>query len=386
MTKELDSLAQYCSVRQLEIFDAIKATGSQRKAAKALGASRGAIYDAIRRVKAKAARQEPDLHDYANGPVPDGFGITGVSQYDPVTRKWIKSSRDEKQQALAMRAAFNTMCEGMPQAIPSSFTGCMAENLCNVYTITDAHVGALAWGQETLSGDWDLKIAERVLTGCFSEMIKASPKSETAVIAQLGDYLHYDSAVNGPVTPMHGNILDADGRMPRMVDIAIRILLTMIRDALAHHYKVVVLIGEGNHDPAGSVWLRAMLKYMFAHEPRIEIIQSELPYYVYEFGEAFVGWHHGHLKKPEELPLLFAAQFPKLWGNTTKRYVHSGHKHHFITKEMSGMTVVQHPTLASRDAYAARGGWIAERQATSMTYSNKYGLVATNTVTPEMLS
>ena len=34
---------------------------------------------------------------------------------------------------------------------------------------------------------------------------------------------------------------------------------------------------------------------------------------------------------------------------------------------------------------AARGGWIAERQVTAITYSDKYGQVARNTVTPEML-
>jgi len=50
------------------------------------------------------------------------------------------------------------------------------------------------------------------------------------------------------------------------------------------------------------------------------------------------------------------------------------------------MTVIQHPTLAARDAYAARGGWQAERQVTSITYSDKFGQVARNTVTPEMLA
>lgn len=37
------------------------------------------------------------------------------------------------------------------------------------------------------------------------------------------------------------------------------------------------------------------------------------------------------------------------------------------------------------DAYAARGGWVAERQATAMTFHSRFGLVARNTVTPEML-
>ena len=49
------------------------------------------------------------------------------------------------------------------------------------------------------------------------------------------------------------------------------------------------------------------------------------------------------------------------------------------------MTVTQHPTLAARDAYAARGGWIAERHVTSITYHSEFGLVARSIVTPEML-
>ena len=45
----------------------------------------------------------------------------------------------------------------------------------------------------------------------------------------------------------------------------------------------------------------------------------------------------------------------------------------------------QHSTLAARDAYAARGGWHSERQATSITYHSRWGQVARHTVTPEML-
>ncbi|MFZ3037687.1 MAG: hypothetical protein WA112_10520 [Rugosibacter sp.] len=89
--------------------------------------------------------------------------------------------------------------------------------------------------------------------------------------------------------------------------------------------------------------------------------------------------------KNAELPGLFAAQFPKHWGATTKRYVHVGHRHHVDEKEYNGMTVIQHPTLAARDAYAARGGWVAERQASSITYHKQFGRVARSTVVPEML-
>lgn len=376
-------LTQFATVRQLEYLEALEQHGTIRKAAKALGCGKSTITDGLKSLRKKAALREPQMHDYSKT-VPDGFAITGVSQYLTDERKWVKTSRDAERQAEMMREAVAAMCEEIPKmgaVLPPEGT---AANLCTVYTLTDSHVGMMAWHKEG-GADWDLQIAERTLVGCFAAMVEASPKAETCVIAQLGDFLHYDSAVS-PVTPMHGHVLDADGRMPKMVKIAIRILRTVIQMALEKHKKVVVLLAEGNHDMASSVWLRAMFQALYEHEPRIEVIDSELPYYTYQHGQTMLAWHHGHLSKNEGLPLLFAAQFPKVWGNTTKRYVHCGHRHHTAEKEHSGMTVIQHPTLAARDAYAARGGWISERQVTSITYSDKFGQVARNTVTPEMIA
>jgi hypothetical protein len=118
----------------------------------------------------------------------------------------------------------------------------------------------------------------------------------------------------------------------------------------------------------------------------VQVIDSELPYYVYQHGETMLAWHHGHLSRKESLPLLFAAQFPKVWGNTERRYIHTGHYHHVDEKEHPGVHVIQHPTLAARDAYASRGGWISERQCRVITYHESLGEVARNTVRPEMVA
>ncbi len=91
------------------------------------------------------------------------------------------------------------------------------------------------------------------------------------------------------------------------------------------------------------------------------------------------------LKKNDQLPLLFAAQFAEMWGKTVKRYCHTGHRHHLEEREHSGMVVFQHPTLAARDAYAARGGWYAMRSATAVTYHRAYGEVGRSTANPDML-
>jgi hypothetical protein len=240
----------------------------------------------------------------------------------------------------------------------------------------------LAWHKEG-GQDWDLKIAEEVLTGCFEQMVLASPASSTAIVAQLGDWLHFDGMA--AVTPTSGHSLDADGRFSKIIQVSVRILRRLVDFCLSRHDKVIVLMAEGNHDMVSSIWLRIMFKSLYENEPRVEVIDSELPYYIHQHGKTMIGFHHGHLKKNDQLPLLFAAQFAPVWGSTTKRYIHTGHRHHVEEKEHSGVTVIQHPTLAARDAYAARGGWIAERQVSAITYHKDFGQVAKNTVTPEMM-
>ena len=389
--RDLEGLAGFCQTdRQREVLEAVVKHGSNRKAAKALGLNPRTVERSLSCVRSHASQMgwSPD-HDMTHA-VPDGYLVKGVSTYYDKEGKpsgqWVKSQQDAKRMQELQRLAIEAMCEDIVPSAPVELGGSTEKHLCNLYTLTDSHVGMWASNQDTLSGDWNLEIAERVLTGCFQRMILASPRAQTCIVNQLGDFLHSDGSGGMlPVTPMHGHVLDQDGRFYRVVQVAIRILRRVIHMALEHHDDVIVLMAEGNHDMASSVWLRVMFQALYENEPRVKVIDSELPYYVHQHGTTMLAFHHGHLKKTDELPILFASQFPKVWGATTKRYGHTGHRHHAHEKEHSGMTVVQHPTLAARDAYAARGGWVSERQVTSITYSSQFGQVARNTVTPEML-
>lgn len=380
-------LYQFCTVRQLELLQAVKQYGSYRAAARALGVNYSALPQAVEAVKAKAA-----LAGYAPGhdwthPVPPGFMARGVSTYynkdGKPSGQWVKAHVDPDQRERIIRDAVTALMQDAPRVGPVASPLAVAEHLCNVITLTDAHVGAYAWGKET-GADWDLQIAEGLIGAAVEHLIVASPPADTCVIAQLGDFLHQDGLA--AVTPTSGHNLDSDSRFSKVVQVAVRILRRGIDGALARHKRVVVLMAEGNHDIASSVWLRHLFSLLYEREPRVTVIDSELPYYVHQHGKTMLGWHHGHLKKFDQLPMLFAAQFPRIWGETTRRYVHTGHMHHKHEKEHSGITVIQHPTIAARDAYAARGGWVADREMTAITYHAEFGQAARTTVTPEMLA
>lgn len=159
----------------------------------------------------------------------------------------------------------------------------------------------------------------------------------------------------------------------------------MVTMALSQHQTVHLVIAEGNHDEEGAGWLADMMSVLYENEPRLSVDGASLPFYCHQWGQVMLGIHHGHKVKNEALPLLFAAQYPEVWGATKRREIHCGHRHHRDEKEYNGVTVVQHPTLAARDAYAARGGWIADRAAWAITYHREYGPVGRVMVTPEMV-
>lgn len=381
-----EAIKQWATPRQREMIDEVNATGSNRKAAEAMSVTRQAIDEGIRRAKAAAAKAgySPE-HDMVRT-VPDGYNVRGVSTYynkdGERAGQWVKSAVDADRQRELMQEAFAAMSEELPRVPPIKAPENYNDNLCNLYTFTDCHVGMLAWHKEG-GDDWDLSIAEETLIQSFEKMIESSPSASTAIVNQCGDFLHFDGLQ--AVTPSHGHILDADSRFSKMVSTAIRILRIIVDRALEKHDQVFMVIAQGNHDLASSVWLRHMFKALYENEPRISIVDSEIPYYCHQFGKTMLGFHHGHMKGNPALPLLFATQYAKIWGDTEYRYVHTGHRHHVEEKEYSGMSVVQHATLAAKDAYAAYGGWASSRQARVMTYHKQYGLVATNVVTPEML-
>lgn len=368
------------------IADLAEQLGSMNKAAAELNVSRSAVQQACKRHQRRTG-------DYTGGipasPERDGGGayvVKGVSTYfdaDGNQRgQWVKTSLDQERRDEAIRAAFEAMAADLPRADPVAPPSVTSALLCNVYTFTDYHMGMLAWHKEG-GADWDIGIASRVLDGAFAAMVAGAPAADTCVIAQLGDFLHYDGLV--AATPTSGHPLDADGRFSKMVSATIKALRGLVDRALLKHRRVIVLMAEGNHDLASSVWLRHMFKALYEHEPRVEVIDSELPYYAFEFGSIMLGWHHTHLAKMDGLTSIFAAQFRAMWGRCSKVYLHTGHLHHRRLKEDGGAIVEQHPTLSAKDAYSARGGYHAERAAIGITYHAQFGEVARNTVRPEML-
>jgi len=374
-------LKEWASPLLRDRIDAVNRLGSVAKATREMSFCERAFYRDLVRIKARAAKAG---YETMGGVVPEGYMVKGTSTLykgGDAKLQWVKTAIDpEKQKELLAEAikAFNSHIKREPKAFSPKKT---LEDLLNVYVLTDYHLGMLSWGEET-GDDWDMAIAEDLVVQWFRCAINSSPNSETAILAQLGDFLHFDGL--DAVTPAHHNLLDADTRFQKVVRTAIRILRRIVRMLLEKHKKVHVIMAEGNHDPASSIWLREWLHALYDQEPRITVDLSPDPYYCYEHGDTSLFFHHGHKRKPASIDDVFVAKYRDIFGRTKHSYAHMGHMHHIDTRETPLMIVEQHRTLAAADAYTSRGGFMSGRDAKVITYSKKYGEVARVTINPDM--
>jgi hypothetical protein len=319
---------------------------------------------------------------------PDGFRTHGVSTlYDSTTGQkkieWHKISADKARQEEMFREALDEMAKDLPRIEPTPApTGATADKMC-VYPVGDHHIGMLSWHEET-GKDYDLEIAERLLSKAIDHLVQITPACERALLLFMGDLMHYDGYA--PVTAGAGNLLDADGRFPKMVRTTIRVVRRAITSLLDHHATVEVVFEPGNHDPASTVFLTEMMAALYENEPRVIIDTSPRNFHYIAFGTSLIGTHHGDKRiKMEQLPIIMATDMPTEWGASKHRYIWTGHLHHDIVKDYHGCRVESVRILPPADAWAAKSGYRSPSDMKAVVLDIEHGEVQRHTVNPAML-
>ena len=386
-TSDLESLLPYASDAQARYIRAVIERGSQRKAIAALGCDRRSLQRAIASVRISAAKRgHAPAHDMTRT-VPEGFQVKGVSTLyngeGEVAAQWVKSELDREQIEARIKDAIAALKEMIPKVKLTPLAKAIRlADLLNLHVVTDFHLGMKSWNEET-GEDWDLAIAEDLLIRWMTIAIQNAPAASVGVLAQLGDFLHWDGY--DAVTPTSKHLLDADTRFQKLVRVAIRVLRQIVALMLQKYDSVHLIFADANHDPASGAWQREMFAAFYDSEPRITVDNSADSYYCLEHGLTSLFFHHGHRRKQEKVDDVMVSKFREVFGRTKFSYCHMGHLHHEHKIETNLMTVEQHRTMAAKDAYAARNGWMAGRGAPVVTYHSKFGEVGRQVYTPEMV-
>lgn len=178
----------------------------------------------------------------------------------------------------------------------------------------------------------------------------------TIVIEQLGDLFH--SAQMKSSQTLKGTLLD-DVDMEQAIEDAKEFYIYVIDKCLASAEEVRIEHATGNH----SDFEYLFLMYLEAKYPQVKINKHTAHRSVYTIGQVAVMLSHGDTVALNKLPMLFASEYPLMWGNAEHREVHTAHKHNkYVEQEQGLATLRQAPTIKPNDPYEIKNGWTSNRK------------------------
>jgi hypothetical protein len=248
--------------------------------------------------------------------------------------------------------------------------------LCAV-GLYDHHFGMLCWAPE-VGADYDLKVARRLYVRAMEDLLsRAMPFGISKILLVIGqDFFH----VNDPqgVTPRHGNELDVEGRLPKIIA-AGKDSVIGAAELAAQVAPVEVKWVPGNHDPESSYWLSLIIEERFRNDDRITVDVSPCPRKYVKHGVCLLGLTHGMDEPIRQLPAIMAMESPEWWAATTHRAWLTGHFHRkkeerfTALEDVGGVSVVTLPSLAAKDAWHFKKGYNSARSAEAYLWHESDG-------------
>jgi len=355
-----------------------------RRVATEMGICHQNVSRTLRVLKKRAAAAGIAPEADMTHPAAEGFNIKGVSTYyddeGNVKGQWVKTQNagfnvDE------IADIFNqSLADFTPVKVraPSKID----KDLLAVYPLGDPHIGMLAHRNES-GEDFDLKIATKDLQKGTNALVERSPKTDTAIILNLGDFFHSDNDQNR--TSRSNNALDVDGRWHKVLKVGIDLMCEIITSALRKHKSVIVKNIIGNHDSHSSLFIGYALERMYHSEPRVSVDVQPSRFWYYKFGKVLIGSTHGDMAKPDKLPQIMAADCPRRWGSTKHRYWYTGHIHTRNVIESAGCTWESFRTLAAKDAWHSGMGYRSGRDMSCILLHKDFGEVGRNTASLDLI-
>lgn len=249
-------------------------------------------------------------------------------------------------------------------------------------SLFDAHFGLLAWQRET-GDNYDLNIAETSYEETMEDLLEktSGAKPEKILLPFGNDFFH----VNNPegVTPAGGNILDVDGRLPKVFETGERALIRAV-NRCAQVAPVHILWIPGNHDPQTSYFLCRVLKAHF-HANKNVFVDVEPPARKYvRFGINLIGFTHGNEERHSDLPTIMAGEQRDIWSRIKHCEWHVGHLHkkketrYSAGDTFGGVSVKILPSISGTDAWHFKKGYVkGKRMAEAFLWDYDRGLAAT---------
>lgn len=244
--------------------------------------------------------------------------------------------------------------------------------------IPDAHFGKLSHEEES-GEDYDLKIATKRFVETVKSLVrKVDVNSIDRILFPIGnDLINVDNKYN---TTTGGTPQDCDTRFYKVVRTVKNLLIDTI-NYLTAIAPVDVVIVAGNHDEQTSFMIGEMLDSYYHNTNRVTVYNAASLRKYYKYGTTSIMFTHGNKEKHSDLGMIFAAENPKLWAETTQRYIQLGHLHHnrkisyLSAQEFQGFEIQVIPSISGSDAWHYGKGFDSLKQAKAFLFDKEEGKV-----------
>ena len=232
-----------------------------------------------------------------------------------------------------------------------------------IINLSDLHFGILEYNEEL----------HNMQTKIVNTIIMEKPTD--VHINLLGDIFHSDSMVLGTTTK--GTRVD-DIDMVKAIEDAKEFLESIIYMAYhcAEHVRINMVVG--NHDLSISYVFGQYLKARFQDTSIKFNVKLQHRFACRVNDNIMMCLAHGDLGR-RNLPMIFATEYPGIWGTTKERICFTGHLHHQKKEVTSpvddkdGMTIYQQPTIKPNDYYEIKNGYVTSKKMIQLySYDEKH--------------
>ena len=221
---------------------------------------------------------------------------------------------------------------------------------------TDFHWGKAGWFSETGEAYSRQEAARRLdlaTTKLLGRLPGDSPPGK--IITACGsDWFHIDADT---YCTTKGTPQDCDGSPAEIYATGCAAYMAWLT-RLSAIAPVEVLSMPGNHDRHNTLTLSLMLQVWSQDNPKIQVHTDPANRVYIRYGQTLVGFHHGDTNKMSDMANLMAHERAKDWGETSHHIWFTGNYHHERVREDRGCTVYQLPSLAGKDRYHSRNGYV----------------------------
>lgn len=192
----------------------------------------------------------------------------------------------------------------------------------------------------------------------------------TRVLLPLGnDFLNFDN-VNLSTTA--GTPQENVGNWKAGIDFAVEMAISVVK-TISQHYPASVLMIEGNHDRFGNHLLGHVLRQAFGQVDHVEIRSTPTGRHYYRHYDCGLMFAHGD--KRIDWQTLWATESPTTFVAPFKE-VHLGHLHTQAQKEVGGVLVRHHGSLAPTGQWELDNGYVGNRRQGSITVYSDRGRIS----------